>query len=374
MIKQLTIEGFRGFPRFELQGLGRINLLVGTNNCGKTSILEAIQLFGSSGDPSCLWQLAARRGEHVVDSPDARRVTTVQADVCHFFHGHMLDIGSMFRITARTVIGDESFSARVVERSRQKQLFEDESDDSADQDYVIQDPPWALELIWTGLAAGMFRFPLTIHGGVPYDALRRPIRSHSNGETNVKFVSTAGLLVNDIISMFEDIVLTPEEDLLIYSLSTIEPTIERLASVSSDRRRSYPGERGGIVVKCKGSTQRIPIGSMGDGMWRMLGLALSLVSAENGILLVDEIDTGLHFTVLERMWKLIDEASRRFNVQVFATTHSRDAYESLAAISRDSVSDGSEVTIQRIDRELAKSVRFTEQEIVASASRGTEVR
>jgi predicted ATPase len=372
MIQQLTVDGFRGFQRFEMHGLGRVNLLVGANNCGKTSILEAVQIFRSSGDPSSLWQVTSRRGERF-DVTDSRRAVTPEADICHLFYGHEIDIGSKFQIAARTNVADETLTVTLGERSRQKQLFDD-TGTGTDEDDVIQEPNWALEFDWSGVPTNAARLPLSMRGGLSSQSLRGYPRSPSNGTAPVSFISTAGLMVHDVVSMFEEIVLTREEDLVIQALSTIEPTIERLASVSSDRRRNYPGERGGIVVKCKNSSQRIPIGSMGDGMWRMLGLALAIGSAENGILLVDEIDTGLHFTVLEKMWKLVDEASRRLNVQVFATTHSRDAYESLAAISRESVSDGSDVTIQRIDRLGSKSVAFTEQEIIASAERGTEVR
>ncbi len=88
--------------------------------------------------------------------------------------------------------------------------------------------------------------------------------------------------VGDVVSLYEYIVLKPEEDLVIQALKTIEPTIERIATTSRESRyyRGYPGERGGIVVKCAGVDQRIPIGSLGDGIWRMLGLALALVHAE----------------------------------------------------------------------------------------------
>lgn len=371
MIKQLTLEGFRGFQRFAVGELGRINLLVGTNNCGKTSILEAVQILGSSGDPSSLWQVASRRGERF--HSDSKRVVSSEADVCHLFHGHEIDSGSMFKILAQTEAASQALTVTIGESSRQRSLFE-ESETGPDEDDVGQEPNLALECDWSAVPSDAARLPLSMRGGVSTEAMRRHTRLQANGSSSVRYISTAGLMVHDIVTMFEDIVLTREEELVIQALSTIEPTIERIATVSGDRRRSYPGERGGIVIKSRDSTQRIPIGSMGDGMWRMLGLALALVSAENGILLVDEIDTGLHFTVLERMWKLIDQASSRLNVQVFATTHSRDAYESLAAISRESVTAGSEVTIQRIDRFKSKSVAFTEQEIIASSERGTEVR
>ena len=139
---------------------------------------------------------------------------------------------------------------------------------------------------------------------------------------------------------------------MVEALRIIEPTIDRIATSGAERRRSglQPSVRGGVLVRLEGIKNRIPIGSMGDGIWRMLGLALHVVHSRDGILLVDDIDTGLHHTVMEDMWKFLDTASKAYNVQVFATTHSRDCYEGLAAIAHDSVSDGSEVTIQRIER------------------------
>ena len=63
MLGTLRLEGFRGFETYSLSELTRVNLLVGKNNCGKTSILEAIQFLVSGGDPLVLTQAANRRGE-----------------------------------------------------------------------------------------------------------------------------------------------------------------------------------------------------------------------------------------------------------------------------------------------------------------------
>ena len=106
----------------------------------------------------------------------------------------------------------------------------------------------------------------------------------------------------------------------------------------------------------------------------MLGLALNIVQSRDGIFLVDDIDTGLHYTVMEDMWKFLDSATRTYNVQVFATTHSRDCYESLATIAHGSVSDNSEVTIQRIERGRETAVAYTEGMITAAAKHDIEVR
>lgn len=133
-------------------------------------------------------------------------------------------------------------------------------------------------------------------------------------------------------------------------------------------------ERGGFRVRLEDRGLPVPIGSLGDGIWRMLALAIALIQSENGVLLVDEIDTGLHYSVMVDMWKMVAETAQRRNVQVFATTHSRDCYESLAAIAHEGVAAGSEVTIQRIEREKGRAIAYTEQEIIAAAKYGGEVR
>jgi ABC-type multidrug transport system ATPase subunit len=131
--------------------------------------------------------------------------------------------------------------------------------------------------------------------------------------------------------------------------------------------------RGGILIRLKGIKERIPIGSMGDGIWHLLGLALAVIQARDGILLVDEIDTGLHHTIMEDMWKFLDSSSQKYNVQVFATTHSHDCYQSLAAISHNPAAANG-VTIQRIEQGREAAVAYTEPLIIAAAKHGYEVR
>jgi hypothetical protein len=113
---------------------------------------------------------------------------------------------------------------------------------------------------------------------------------------------------------------------------------------------------------------------MGDGIWRMLGLALATVGASDGVLFVDEIDTGLHFSAMSDMWKLLWETAKRLNVQVFATTHSNDCWTSLSSIAaqEDAAKEG--ISIQRIEKDKKTSIAFSEEEIVMAAKKGIEVR
>lgn len=367
MIRSLSINEFRGFEHFELCDLGRINLLVGSNNCGKTSILEAIQLYAGKS-PAPLLQIATRRGEIHMEGSESHRRYDRMLDISHLFHGHQIYPGASFDIAATTDAGKNRFTAQITEDKNRQVGKTEPGLDELESNLV-------LELSWVG-GETEAALSVNVEGSIRVGSGAAPgLRSHkrTNGADAVCIFS-GGLDVEDVVNMFESVVLNPEEDLVTRALRTIEPTIERLATVSSDRPVDRYAERGGIVVRCEGVEGRVPIGSMGDGMWRMLGLALALVSAKNGILLVDEIDTGLHFTVMEEMWKLVHSAARDLGVQVFATTHSRDAYESLAGIARSCEFGSREVTIQRIDLEKGSSVVFDEREIVAAAEHGTEVR
>ena len=103
-----------------------------------------------------------------------------------------------------------------------------------------------------------------------------------------------------------------------------------------------------MIVKLSDSDLPIPIGSMGDGIWRLLGLALATVSAQGGVLLVDEIDSGLHYSTMSDMWKIIWQTATKLDVQVFATTHSSDCWQSLASIASKEKEDKNRITIHRI--------------------------
>ena len=367
MIDDVNIKGFRGLRDFSMENLGRINLLVGTNNSGKSSILEAIELMSSRGSLRSIWSATSRRGERLWFEDDSRRYS--EGDVSHLFYGHGFAVGSKIEICARTAAKTNQFSMEVV------LLPEDNVEPNPDLPTTEMNDQLGLGLEWkNGLTRQPLLVPLSPRGGLSNKYISRNSVDRSDLPP-IQFISTAALSPEEVLSLVDEVVLTPEEDLLVDALRTIEPDIERIAPIGSDRSRFASGVRqGNIVIKLLNHRDRIPIGSMGDGIWRMLGIALSLVNAKNGILLIDEIDTGLHYSVLSKMWHLVKTTSERLNIQVFATTHSRDCYESLASISRDEISEGSCVTIQRIERNAKQSISFSEQEIVAASERGIEVR
>lgn len=363
MLRSLKIENFRRFDRFELQGLGRVNLLVGLNNSGKTSALEAVHLL-TARDLSAIHAAASRRGEHLFENED--RNADVEIDVCRLFHGFELSPGSSFRIDGENQDQKESIEAVIRESGKNE----------AQQYEVVL----TFDLRWNG--SPTLALALSPEGGVSPTPIMRMVRGPLDEPVRpVRFIESSSLTAREVVSLFEEVVLTPDESTVVEALKIIDPTIERIASISQYRGKwAGPASgrwgfdpRGGIVVRCAGYDQRIPIGTLGDGVWRMLGLALALVKSEGGVLLVDEIDTGLHYTAMSDMWRVVYETAVRTNTQVFATTHNSDCWTSLASVIRDR-EEPMDVSIQRIEPDKGMATAFSHEEIVIAAERGIEVR
>jgi hypothetical protein len=380
MLQSLKIEGFRGFQNFEMANLGRINLLVGKNNSGKTSILEAIQFLYVQNNLDIFLETISYRGEFSWSESNRTKVF----EICHLFPGHEIIPSKEIIIIGSRESHQESVTISVKSIPIQLSLFSDKNDD-LNNDNIFDDEEWnklLLSIRWSQ-SQKPIELELLANGTLARDSIRRMASlsriSHKIGIDNkieLRFLTPFSLTSSDMAALFDNIVLSPLEDLIIESLKIIEPKIERIASVGSGKylTSNNLGVRGGFLIKIKNHDQPIPIGSLGDGFWRMLGLVLAMVNLENGILLVDEIDSGLHFTVMTDMWKVVWETAKKLNIQVFATTHSRDCWQSLAELITEEKITDNEITIQRIDREKSQSVIFDPEEIVIAAKSNLEVR
>ena len=81
-----------------------------------------------------------------------------------------------------------------------------------------------------------------------------------------------------------------------------------------------------------GLTQLIPLGLFGDGIRRLLSIILSISNSKNGIVLIDELENGLHHSALDQTWKYIVELANNYNVQLFITTHNIETLKALQAV------------------------------------------
>jgi predicted ATPase len=368
MISSISIRGYRGFAEFEARGLERVNLLVGSNNSGKTSVLEAIFLLASRGDPLALWQLLWRRGERIQGaerSPDR----SPELDVSHLFTGHELRLGSKFVLTANNQEPERQLTFSINE------IKADQTPATPIREHV--GVPSRIGLHIKGHPQPPLNvIPLTRSGGLYSDVLESPRRLRQRSGTDdaeipAQFITADSLGAGELISLWDKVSLTPNENRVLIALRFLDCDIERVAAQAG---QNYYGGRGGFIVKLKDHENPIPIGTMGDGMWRMMAMAIAIAHCKGGALLVDEIDTGLHYSVMANMWRLIFGAAKELDVQVFATTHSSDCIKSLAELCYLETDVAENVSLQRIERGKPKAVPYTADEIEVAAERQIEVR
>jgi len=301
------------------------------------------------------------RGEYLLNdersSGSVVQRSSRELDIRHLFYGHAIDVGSRFSISGDNSDRKEAIFVSV-ENTGQLSLFEE-----------IRE--FILSIKYSGQENENVKLPLSPDESLSIDYVRR-IRRDNNSSLKSQFVTSSSMKPEEMVNLFNKFVLTAEEDFVIEALKTIDPKIERIAP--GDIKYREPSSRIGFRVKLLDNDKPVPIGSMGDGIWRMLGLALAIVNAKNGVLLIDEIDTGLHFTVMSDMWRMLWKTAKRLNVQIFATTHSSDCWTSLASIANTENPSEDGITIHRIEKGKTNSIVFTERQIAIAAENDIEVR
>ena len=369
MIEKLQVENYRSFPAYAVNGVKRVNLLTGRNNSGKTSLLEAVLFLNSDGDPSILADIAIRRGELI-----ATEFTRVpgridsMVDVAHFFHGHQLSPEAMFSVSAGDV--RKQVIVRIANQSdfeRQLPMIDIDDDPS---NYAI-----AIERPLTNRSKSPIPIPLTADGGFRlYDARRyQRTAFQQDSTTPLQLITPDSLDASEMGRLWNAVIRERKEEKVNESLRILDETIEDVQFLN-DEERSVRSGRGGIVLGSNRHHRRMPLGSYGEGMRRLLALSISLATVSNGILLIDEIDTGLHHSVLADMWKLVIATAIKNDIQVFATTHSLDCLRGLHEACERNPEFASEISLQTIDRNLDVSIAGDADDLRSAMDMGIEVR
>lgn len=102
----------------------------------------------------------------------------------------------------------------------------------------------------------------------------------------------------------------------------------------------------------------IPIQLLGDGTRKFFALVVALYSCKDGILLIDEIDNGLYYSVMKKLWKMLLETAKQFNVQLYATTHNMDSLQGLEQVLSDNKGFQSDVSVYKLIHRGDDSMRI----------------
>jgi hypothetical protein len=109
--------------------------------------------------------------------------------------------------------------------------------------------------------------------------------------------------------LWDKIALSEFESEVTRALQIIDPEIEAVAMIGDD----YTGRRTAVVRQAS-MPRPVPLRSFGDGANRLFGIALALVTAKDGLLLIEEAENGLHHSVQYDVWKMIFALAQKLNV------------------------------------------------------------
>jgi hypothetical protein len=321
MINTLLVERFRLFRHLEIGGIGRVNLFVGRNNAGKTALLEAIQVYASNASPSVLRDIVVARQETwsgVSPNPSGQRGNALR----HLFFGHRLPplgeegirIGPLDSKHLQLHVGTAAFRHEVRADGSYSRV-------RVDSDLFPDDVP-ATELFLVAEEGDRTTRLIGIEQDVERINRFRGDRTTADYRVPLQVVPTQNMPNRTVASLWDATSLTDLEDDVIMALRLIEPGITGVAFVEDNTRSAR--ENRIPLVKIEGMREPLPLRSMGDGMTRLFHIVVALVNASSGILLIDEFENGLHWSVQPRLWEWVFQLSEMLDVQVFATTHSRD--------------------------------------------------
>lgn len=335
-LQSLSVNNYRAFRRLEIKKLGRANLIVGKNNVGKTCLLEVLWLYASKGSPEVIRQILAARNELDTRASEESQVSAVK----HLFYGRQvagrgLETVSIQPDPAETLtLRLIALDRGIIERIEQVALLSSDPFGVSDLiDHLASrgldtETQTSLESLIRTLSlqpSGEKGLILTVQWGQQFKIINENFKLISPGlqEIPAQFISSHGLDDIQVAQLWNQVYLTDLQDDVETALRLIEPDIKSVGLVKS-LERDGPQVPQARMANGKG---RVLLSSLGEGMNRIFGLTLALVNAKNGLVLVDEIGTGIHYSVQPGLWDFILALAFRLNVQVFATTHSWDAVE-----------------------------------------------
>lgn len=339
---QLNIKSFRSIKNLEVSEVSQFNLLIGKNNCGKSSVLEA--MYMASGAPQIpLFAVNIGRG-----------ASTVQNE------GFVTLFNDFNTEKPFSVSYSESNYSRDIEVSATK----------ADRipQLMMRGVPQELSRISyydIKVNANTMSKPYTVRynqKGDSYESFVLPdseIKALSDDKSvrSIQFITADWQNLN-VVDYIDNLVVNKQKDALIHNLQKID---ERIRDIQI-------GNNNYIYVDV-GLPKLMPIQFIGLGSRKFITIASIVSSQKDGVLLIDEFENGLHYETMNILWKAVVSMCRDRNIQLFATTHSYECIESFINVA----SDGNVYRIERKENEH-KAIRYNAEEAASFISNRWEMR
>jgi len=360
MYQSFEINNFRCFRKLTISDLERVNLIAGANNVGKTALLEALFLHCGAYNPELAMKINSIRGIETV-----KIELGMWAETPWNLIFHQLDISKDIKLIGENKLtGRRLLRLKVVRDPLELAKIKDSLPYSSNNSKKVlssSESAQVIELEFEELQKhGKYYLIFDLKGirtepippSSPFPAFLQSARSRTPFEEEAE--------------RFGNLQLQGKEDILLKVLQLIEPRIRSLKMVVV---AGEPIIHGDIGLK-----RPLPLPVMGEGMVRLVSLVLLIGNAPNGVVLVDEIENGLHHSIMGKIWRAIGEVAREFNTQIFATTHSLECI--IAAHKAFKEQGIYDFRLHRLEwsKDTIKVVTYNQETLETSIETGLEVR
>ncbi len=303
-ISFIEIENFKTFDKLKIEGFKRVNLISGKNNLGKTALLEALNLNASSIDINNLFMSI----KDVLN----KRNNNIEID---FFKQNSTNL-SITTDLRNISLGYENVTPEaIINLSIGKEIKQ-------------------------GLHISQI-----IHGGIFVNQYTK---------SKVNFISTKTIDMFYLSNLYATLVEVGKDEFLDKSLQIFDDSILSIRQTM----QGTPSFR----VKVKNREKPVLLNSLGDGINRFMAIICAIWASKDGFLFIDEIENGIHYTNLEKLWKIIFEVSKEANCQVFTTTHSKECIEAFNIQNKENDGTYVELYKNKKDEIVAKTRDFEQLE------------
>lgn len=360
LLQTLEVEGYRGIGHLQLPRLGRVNLVVGENNAGKTSFLEAVQLYATRTPRTVLASILRERTDirprfSAIRNNEVtpEQIRGVVESVRSLFYGSFSGaVGSVVRIAGADAPG-EALVISLPWAGSSMGTPDGELELFLGPESPLVNIERGGQLTELSLDWFLKRFGVMLTGT----------------SQSTAFVPAQGFDRGRLAEMWDQSAAAGYAPQVEQALRAVIPDLERIYLLGEPA-----GGGRSVALQLAGMVRPVPLTSMGDGTNRVFGLALACVRSRGGVLLIDEVENGLHHTVQLEVWESLFKLAEELNVQVFATTHSWEAVVGFQYAANRSPAEG---MLYRLDRKADGKIRpvpYTEQEVAVAADQQIEVR
>ena len=300
MFRRIDIENFRGIRKAGISDLSRINIFFGKNNCGKSSVLESFFLITGQSNPVLPVTVNAMRGMGKF-SEQSMMVDFYGADILNQIH--IITDGDECRELTIEMIQSDSHDIVL------KELSPGQSD-TAMRHYGLKST-YKLDGNET-----QYHSEVVIskdndeNGKIGIDKRYK--------ETLFSQFIPSSYLQDTMADKLARVIKNKREDEILEVLRIVEPRLRDIQLVGQE------------IMADVGLSKRLPINVLGDGIRKILCIILAVYNCTNGALIIDEIDNGLHYSVMKNMWRVVIASAKTYNVQLFVSTHNLDLLKGLS--------------------------------------------